>query len=201
MSGCRGIFVTRIESMKYLIVGLGNIGEEYRHTRHNIGFDVVEALVKKHGGSFHADRYADVAEVSLKGKKLICIIPNTYMNLSGKAVKFWMQKEKIGISHILAIVDDLALPLCRLRLRGSGSHAGHNGLRSIEEELFSNQYPRLRFGIGNDFPKGRQADFVLGKWKDSEWPEVLLKIDPAVEAIEEFVLMGLEKSMNIVNTQ
>ena len=108
VSGCRGIFVTIFESMKYLIVGLGNIGEEYRHTRHNIGFDVVEALVNKHGGSFQAARYADVAELSLKGKKLICIMPNTYMNLSGKAVKFWMQKEKIGISHTLVIVDDLA---------------------------------------------------------------------------------------------
>jgi PTH1 family peptidyl-tRNA hydrolase len=135
----------------------------------------------------------------MKGKKLICILPNTYMNLSGKAVKYWMQKEKIGISHVLVIVDDLALPLCRLRLRGSGSHAGHNGLRSIEEELFSNQYPRLRFGIGNDFPKGRQADFVLGKWKEQEGALVQAAIDPAVKAIEDFVLMGLENAMNRVN--
>ena len=185
--------------MKYLIVGLGNIGETYQHTRHNIGFDVLEAFVKLQGGEFRTDRYADVAEVSVKGKKLVCILPNTYMNLSGKAVKYWMQKEKIGISHILVVVDDLALPLCRLRLRGSGSHAGHNGLRSIEEELFSNQYPRLRFGIGNDFQKGKQADFVLGKWKENELPEVQAKLDVAVQAIEDFVFMGLEIAMNAVN--
>jgi PTH1 family peptidyl-tRNA hydrolase len=185
--------------MKYLIIGLGNIGTEYAHTRHNIGFDVVDRLVKKHDGVFTQERYADMAEVSIKGRKLICILPNTYMNLSGKAVKYWMQKEKIGISHILVVVDDLALPLCRLRLRGSGSHAGHNGLRSIEEELFSNQYPRLRFGIGNDFQKGKQADFVLGKWKENELPEVQAKLDVAVQAIEDFVFMGLEIAMNAVN--
>jgi PTH1 family peptidyl-tRNA hydrolase len=186
--------------MKFLIVGLGNIGLEYAGTRHNIGFDVVGALVKEHGGNFHADRYADVAEISVKGKKLICILPNTYMNLSGKAVKYWMQKEKIGISHILVVVDDLALPLSRLRMRGSGSHAGHNGLRSIEEELFSNQYPRLRFGIGNDFPRGKQADFVLGKWKADEESVVQAAIAPAVKAIEDFILMGLENAMNKVNS-
>jgi len=185
--------------MKYLIIGLGNIGAEYENTRHNIGFDVVRNLVKRHEASFVQERYADMAEVSVKGRKLICILPNTYMNLSGKAVKYWMQKEKIGISHILVIVDDLALPLCRLRMRGSGSHAGHNGLRSIEEELFSNQYPRLRFGIGNDFPRGKQADFVLGKWKESEWSEVQAKMDAAVQAVEDFVFMGLENAMNAVN--
>jgi PTH1 family peptidyl-tRNA hydrolase len=185
--------------MKYLIVGLGNIGEAYDNTRHNIGFDVVRNLVKKHDGSFVQERYADMAEVALKGRRLICILPNTYMNLSGKAVKYWMQKEKIGISHILVVVDDLALPLCRLRLRGAGSHAGHNGLRSIEEELFSNQYPRLRFGIGNDFPRGKQADFVLGKWKESEYTDVQRNLDSAVLAIEEFVFLGLENAMNSVN--
>ena len=186
--------------MKYLIVGLGNIGPEYEHTRHNIGFDVVDALVKRHEGSFHADRYADVAEIGLKGRRIICIRPNTYMNLSGKAVKYWMQKEKVGVSNTLIIVDDLALPLCRLRLRGSGSHAGHNGLRSIEEELFSNQYPRLRFGIGNDFPKGKQADFVLGKWKEQEMSQVNEAIAPAVQAIEDFVLAGIEVAMNRINS-
>jgi PTH1 family peptidyl-tRNA hydrolase len=185
--------------MKYLIIGLGNIGPEYENTRHNIGFDVVRNLVKKNNGSFVQERYADRAELSVKGRKLICILPNTYMNLSGKAVKYWMQKEKIGISHILVVVDDLALPLCRLRLRGAGSHAGHNGLRSIEEELFSNQYPRLRFGIGNDFPKGKQADFVLGKWKDTELAEVMGRLDDAGKAVEDFVFLGLENAMNHVN--
>lgn len=192
-------FIDEAITMKYLIIGLGNIGAEYDNTRHNIGFDVVRNLVRKHEGSFVQERYADMAEVAVKGRTLICILPNTYMNLSGKAVKYWMQKEKIGISHILVIVDDLALPLCRLRLRGSGSHAGHNGLRSIEEELFSNQYPRLRFGIGNNFPKGKQADFVLGKWKENEWSEVQGQIDAAVKAIEDFVFMGIENAMNAVN--
>jgi PTH1 family peptidyl-tRNA hydrolase len=185
--------------MKYLIVGLGNIGAEYEHTRHNIGFDVVSALATKHQGDFRQERLADIAEINVKGRKLILIKPNTFMNLSGKAVKYWMQHEKTGLSNILVIVDDLALPLCKLRLRPSGSHAGHNGLRSIEEELFSNQYPRLRFGIGNDYPKGRQADFVLGKWKAEEWPEVQHTIGSAVETIESFVFMGLEKTMNHIN--
>jgi PTH1 family peptidyl-tRNA hydrolase len=185
--------------MKYLIVGLGNIGADYENTRHNIGFDIVRSLVKKHGGVFVQERYADKAEISIKGRKLICILPNTFMNLSGKAVAYWLHKEKIGISHVLVVVDDLALPLCRLRLRGAGSHAGHNGLRSIEEELFSNQYPRLRFGIGNDFSRGKQADFVLGKWIEGEASEVQGKLDAAAGAIEDFVFLGLENAMNTVN--
>jgi PTH1 family peptidyl-tRNA hydrolase len=185
--------------MKYLIVGLGNIGAEYEQTRHNIGFDVVSALASKHEGVFRQERLADIAEINVKGRKLILVKPNTFMNLSGKAVKYWMQQEKIGMSNILVIVDDLALPLCKLRLRSSGSHAGHNGLRSIEEELFSNQYPRLRFGIGNDFPRGRQADFVLGKWNAGEWTEVQTTIPLAIEAIEAFVFTGIEMAMNRIN--
>jgi len=185
--------------MKYLIVGLGNIGAEYEQTRHNIGFDVVSALAAKYEGVFRQERLADIAEINVKGRKLILVKPNTFMNLSGKAVKYWMQQEKIGMSNILVIVDDLALPLCKLRLRPSGSHAGHNGLRSIEEELFSNQYPRLRFGIGNDFPRGRQADFVLGKWKVGEWTEVQKMIPHAIEAIESFVFTGIEMAMNSIN--
>jgi PTH1 family peptidyl-tRNA hydrolase len=185
--------------MKYLIVGLGNIGAEYEQTRHNIGFDVVSALAAKHDGVFRQERLADIAEINVKGRKLILVKPNTFMNLSGKAVKYWMQQEKIGLSNILVIVDDLALPLCKLRLRPSGSHAGHNGLRSIEEELFSNQYPRLRFGIGNNFSKGRQADFVLGQWKAEEWPEVQATMPQALDAIESFVFIGIEMAMNRIN--
>lgn len=185
--------------MKYLIVGLGNIGADYEQTRHNIGFDVVSAMAAKHEGVFRQERLADIAEINVKGRKLILVKPNTFMNLSGKAVKYWMQQEKIGMSNILVIVDDLALPLCKLRLRPSGSHAGHNGLRSIEEELFSNQYPRLRFGIGNDFPRGRQADFVLGKWNVREWTEVQTTIPHAIEAIESFVFTGIEMAMNRIN--
>lgn len=185
--------------MKYLIVGLGNIGDEYQHTRHNIGFDVVDAFVKKHGGSFRTDRLAMVAEVKLKGKFVCCIKPTTYMNLSGKAMKYWLDKEKIHISQSLVIVDDLALPLNKLRLRSSGSHAGHNGLKNIEEVLFTNQYPRLRFGIGNDYPKGRQVDFVLGRWAPEEEPMVARKTEYSVAAIENFVFLGTEKAMNLVN--
>ncbi|ULQ56788.1 aminoacyl-tRNA hydrolase [Flavihumibacter rivuli] len=184
---------------KFLIVGLGNIGDEYAHTRHNIGFDVVDALVKKHNGQFRADRLADVAELKLKGKQLVVIKPNTFMNLSGKAVKYWRDKESIAIGNILVVLDDLALPLERMRLRGSGSDAGHNGLKSIQEALGTTEYPKLRFGIGNDYPKGRQADFVLGKWKKEEEGVVMEKTNKSVEAIEQFVLAGLATAMNQFN--
>jgi PTH1 family peptidyl-tRNA hydrolase len=187
--------------MKFLIVGLGNIGDEYAHTRHNIGFDVVAAFVKKHKGQFHNDRLACVAPVKLKGKTCICILPTTYMNLSGKAVKYWMEKEKVALENILVILDDIALPLTKLRLRPSGSDAGHNGLTSIQEILGTSNYPRLRFGIGNDYPKGHQADFVLGRWKIEEEPIVKLKLDKAVASIETFVLQGITTAMNQVNNQ
>ncbi|NCU03772.1 MAG: aminoacyl-tRNA hydrolase [Chitinophagaceae bacterium] len=185
--------------MKFLIVGLGNIGAEYAQTRHNIGFDVVEALAVKHGASFRTDRLAAVAEMKLKGKTLICIQPSTYMNLSGKAVKYWMDKEKIPVEQVLVIVDELALPLSKLRLRSSGSDAGHNGLKSIQETLQTVAYPRLRFGIGNDYPKGRQVEFVLGKWSEAELPVVKKKIELSVEVIESFVLTGIERTMNHAN--
>nr|WP_294906244.1 aminoacyl-tRNA hydrolase [uncultured Lacibacter sp.] len=185
--------------MKFLIVGLGNIGAEYAQTRHNIGFDVVEALAVKHGASFRTDRLAAVAEMKLKGKTLICIQPSTYMNLSGKAVKYWMDKEKIPVEQVLVIVDELALPLSKLRLRPSGSDAGHNGLKSIQETLQTVAYPRLRFGIGNDYPKGKQVEFVLGKWSEAELPVVKKKIELSVEIIESFVLTGIERTMNHAN--
>lgn len=185
--------------MKFLIVGLGNIGAEYAHTRHNIGFDVVEALAAKHNATFKTDRLAAVAEIKLKGKTLVCIEPSTYMNLSGKAVKYWMDKEKIAIEHVLVIVDELALPLSKIRLRPGGSDAGHNGLKSIQETLQTNAYPRLRFGIGNDYPKGRQVDFVLGRWNEAELPVVKKKIEATIEVIESFVLTGIERTMNHAN--
>ena len=142
--------------MKFLIAGLGNIGNEYAHTRHNIGFDVVNAFVMKHGGSFRSDRYAYVAEVKWKGRIFVCICPTTYMNLSGKAIKYWLDKEKLALENLLVFLDDVALPLSKLRLRPGGSDAGHNGLKSVQEALGSIEYPRLRFGIGNDFPKGKR---------------------------------------------
>jgi len=185
--------------MKYLIAGLGNVGNEYSHTRHNIGFDIVMAFVTKHGGQFKADRLAFTADIRWKGRIFVCICPTTFVNLSGKAVKYWMDKEKVPIENILVVVDELALPLSKLRIRGSGSNAGHNGLKSIEESLGTSEYPKLRFGIGNDFPKGRQADFVLGKWKKEEEPIVQLKINKSVEAIETFATEGLPAAMNKFN--
>jgi PTH1 family peptidyl-tRNA hydrolase len=187
--------------MKFLIVGLGNVGNEYAHTRHNIGFDVVNAFVQKHKGSFRADRLVYVAEIKLKGKTFVCICPTTFMNLSGKAVKYWMEKEKISIENILVIVDDIAIPAEKIRLRPGGSAAGHNGLKSLQEMLGTPEYPKLRFGIGNDYPKGHQSDFVLGKWKKEEEPLVKLKIEKAVEAIETFALQGITAAMNQVNNQ
>ena len=187
--------------MKYLIVGLGNIGNEYAHTRHNIGFDVVNAFVMKHGGQFRTDRHAYVAEIRWKGKNFICICPTTYMNLSGKAVKYWLDKEKIELSNTLVIVDEIALPLDKIRLRPSGSDAGHNGLKSLQESLGTQDYPRLRFGIGNDYPKGHQADYVLGKWKKEEEPLVKLKIEKSVAIIESFAVQGIALTMNQVNNQ
>lgn len=184
---------------KFLIVGLGNIGIEYAGTRHNIGFEVVDAFAIKHGVPFRSDRLADIAEVKYRGKQLIIIKPTTYMNLSGKAVKYWLDKEKIAPSNALVILDELALPLSKLRLRLSGSDGGHNGLRSIQAMIGTDQYPRLRFGIGNNYPKGMQADFVLGKWWKEEIPIVMQKIQKCVEAIESVVHIGIERTMNEVN--
>jgi len=186
--------------MKLLIVGLGNAGNEYTHTRHNIGFDVVNAFVQKHGGKFSNGRLAYVAEVKWKGKIFVCICPTTYMNLSGTAIRYWMDKEKMAIENILVITDDVSLPLNKMRLRPSGSDGGHNGLRSVEASLVSRDYPRLRFGIGNEYPKGLQADFVLSKWKKEEETLVKIKIERAVEAIESFATRGLSLTMNDVNS-
>lgn len=184
---------------KFLFAGLGNIGSEYVGTRHNIGFDVVEAFVYKHGGSFKSDRLADLAEIKFKGKQLIIIKPTTYMNLSGRSVKYWLDKEKIPPEQLLVIVDDLALPLTKLRLRPSGSDAGHNGLSSIQQTLSTDKYPRLRFGVGNNFPKGMQVEYVLGRWTPEEIPVIKRKIEKCVEILESFVHSGIERTMNEAN--
>lgn len=184
---------------KFLIVGLGNIGNEYRHTRHNIGFDILDAFVLKHGGFFKLDRLAEVAEVKWKGKIFICIKPTTYMNLSGKAFKYWLDKEKIIVDNTLTIVDDLALPIEKMRLRPSGSDAGHNGLKDIQLMLGTDKYAKLRFGIGNNFPKGMQAEFVLSKWLPAEQPIVNKKIEKSIEIIESFAAIGVERTMNTIN--
>jgi len=184
---------------KFLIVGLGNAGTEYANTRHNIGFDVVNAFVLKHGGAFKVDRLAYVAEIKFKGKKIVCICPTTFMNLSGRAFKYWLDKEKVPIENTLTIVDDLALPLEKVRIRAAGSAAGHNGLKDIEAILGSNEYPKLRFGIGNNYPKGMQADFVLSKWLKSELPTVLLKMEKCIEIIESFISAGIGPTMTAYN--
>ena len=192
------IFV--IYMYKFLIIGLGNIGDEYRHTRHNIGFDIVDAFVRKHNGFFKLDRLAEIAEVKWKGKTFICIKPTTYMNLSGKAFKYWLDKEKLDIAATLTLVDDIAIPLNKLRLRGSGSDAGHNGLKDIQLTLGTDEYAKLRFGIGNNFQKGGQVDFVLGKWLPEEQPMVNQKIAASCEIIEQFAAIGLDKAMNMANS-
>ena len=184
---------------KFLIIGLGNIGPEYAHTRHNIGFDVLDAFVIKQGGFFKSDRLADVAEVKWKGKTFICIKPTTFMNLSGKAFKYWMDKEKVDVENTLTIVDDLALPISKIRLRASGSDAGHNGLKDIQLTLGTDAYPKLRFGIGSDFKKGQQIDFVLGKWNTNEKKIVESKIEKCVEVIEAFASIGLSRTMTMAN--
>ena len=185
--------------MKFLLVGLGNVGTEYAHTRHNIGFDIVMAFVQKQGGAFVQDRLAYRADVKWKGKIFICICPTTFMNLSGKAVKYWMDKEKISLENTLIVVDDVALPLERIRIRAGGSDGGHNGLKSLQETLGTTAYPKLRFGIGNNYPKGMQADFVLGKWLKEEEPLVKKKIDICVDVIETFATAGIATAMNKYN--
>jgi len=184
---------------KFLIVGLGNAGNEYANTRHNIGFDVLNAFVAKHKGSFSADRLAFRAEVKWKSHVFICICPTTFMNLSGRAFKYWLDKEKIPIENTLTVVDDLALPLDKIRVRGSGSHAGHNGLKDIQNILGTDAYPKLRFGIGNNFPQGMQSEFVLGKWLTEDLPLVRAKVSTCVEVIENFAVMGLSATMTQYN--
>lgn len=186
---------------KYLIAGLGNIGKEYEHTRHNIGFDVVDILAKSLDVNFDLARLAVYTKASFKGKQLHIIKPTTYMNLSGKAIKYWMNELKIPVQNIFVIVDDLALPFGTLRVRGKGSDAGHNGLKSIQEELQTNEYPRLKFGIGSDFPKGKQVDFVLGKWKPEQ--EIILqeRKEMSVEIIKSFCIAGLANTMNLFNNK
>ncbi len=187
--------------MKFLIAGLGNSEKEYTHTRHNIGFDVVAAFIQKHKGTFRTGRLAYHTTVKWKGKTFVCICPTTYMNLSGKAVKYWTDKEHIDPDHILIVVDDVATPFDKLRIRAGGSDGGHNGLKSVQESLATTEYARLRFGIGDDYPRGMQSDFVLGKWNQSEVPVVKMKIARAVEAIEIFAQQGISAAMNQVNNQ
>lgn len=185
--------------LKYLIVGLGNIGAEYQNTRHNIGFKVLDALTRASNLTFSPKRYADHAEYKFKGRTLILIKPATYMNLSGKAVNYWLQKEKIAPARMLIIVDDIALPFGTIRIKTKGSHGGHNGLAHINQTLGNSNYPRLRFGIGDGFPKGQQVDYVLSPWSQEEEEKLPERIDKVIQAIKSFTTIGTERTMNFFN--
>ena len=186
--------------MKFLIVGLGNPGPEYRNTRHNIGFQVVDALAGA-STSFSSSRYAEIAEVRHKGRTLVLAKPQTFMNLSGKAVRYWMEQENIPAERVLVITDDLALPFGKLRLRGSGSAGGHNGLTNIIETLGHQVFPRLRFGIGNEFGRGKQVDYVLSGWSAEEQKTLAARIEVAVEAVRDMALMGIDHAMSTFNSR
>lgn len=184
-----------------MIVGLGNVGEEYAETRHNIGFKIADRLASEAAVKFQSDRYADVAQLKHKGKQLLVIKPNTYMNLSGKAVNYWLQAEKIEVANMLVLVDELALPFGKIRIGPKGSDGGHNGLKNIQEILNTPVYPRLRFGISNTFNKGSQVNYVLGKWNEEELKTLSERIDLAAEACKAFAFIGLERCMNQFNTK
>lgn len=192
--------ITEEESMKkYLIVGLGNIGEKYRDTRHNIGFKILNEIAKTEEVSFETQKLGDLTKFRFKGRTLFLLKPNTFMNLSGKAVKYWMNKEKIPLENILIICDDLNIPFESLRLKPKGSDGGHNGLKDINQQLNTQQYARLRFGVGNRFAKGRQVDYVLGKWTDEELKVIPLKIEKIHNSIKSFCTTGISRTMNDFN--
>lgn len=187
--------------MNFLVVGLGNIGIEYVDTRHNIGFKVLDAFAKSSNTSFTSGRYGSTTTISHRGHKLILLKPSTFMNLSGKAVSYWLKQENIKQENLLIVLDDLALPFGSLRMRKQGNHGGHNGLRNIDEMVGNNAYARLRVGIGDNFSRGHQIDYVLGKWSAEEQKELPFITDNAINAIKMFVTMGPDRAMNIVNTK
>lgn len=189
----------QVDMKKFLIVGLGNIGSEYVNTRHNIGFKVVDFLAKKAGVEFATVKLGTLAELKVKGRTLLLLKPNTYMNLSGKAVQYWMEKEKIAKENILVITDDLNLPFGTLRIKPKGSDGGHNGLKSIQSVLNTTEYPRFRFGISDDFKKGKQVDYVLGEWDEEEKAKLPERLEVAANAVESFALAGLGNTMTAFN--
>ncbi len=187
--------------MNYLIVGLGNIGDEYAETRHNIGFMVVDALAREAGITFEDKRYGFVSTLKVKNQTLTLLKPSTYMNLSGNAVRYWMNEKKIPVERVLVVVDDLSLPFGTLRLKGNGSDGGHNGLKHIASVLGTQQYARLRFGIGNDFPRGGQVDYVLGKFGEDDLRTMDERLKTAGEAVKAFCLAGINVAMNQYNNK
>lgn len=189
------------QEVKYLIVGLGNIGDKYSETRHNIGFKILDFIAEKNNLNFEQKRLAYIAESKFKGRKLIYCKPTTYMNLSGKAVNYWLQKEKIPMSNLLIIVDDLALTFGTIRIKKKGSDAGHNGLIDIIKSLGHQNFNRLRFGIGGEFSKGQQVDYVLGKWSAMEKEKLPERLEKMSEAIKSFISIGIDRTMNFYNGQ
>ena len=187
--------------MKYLIIGLGNIGPEYADTRHNIGFMIADELAKQSHSSFFNMRLAYYTEFAFKSRKIFVIKPTTYMNLSGKAVNYWLQAEKIPKENLLVITDDIALPFGVLRMKGKGSDGGHNGLKDIQATLQTQEYTRLRFGVGNDFGKGQQADYVLGEWKPEERAKLEERIEQAKTFVKSFTTLGLNMTMTNLNNK
>lgn len=185
--------------MKYLIVGLGNPGEKYENTRHNIGFKVLEAFAKEREASFEIGRHGHIAMAKFKGRTFILVKPTTFMNLSGKAVSYWLQTEKIPVENLLVITDDIALPFGKLRMKGKGSDGGHNGLKDIQATLGNSVYTRLRFGVGSDFSKGRQADYVLGEWSSEESDQLEERITQATQFIKSYSTIGLNRTMSDLN--
>ena len=185
--------------MKYLVAGLGNIGKEYDNTRHNIGFSILDALAGASNIAFEDRRYGFVAEYKFKGRIFILLQPTTYVNLSGRAVNYWLKKEEIPLTNLLVVCDDLALPFGTIRMRAKGGDGGHNGLRSITEVLGATEFARLRFGIGDNFHKGYQVDYVLGKWTPAEEKQLPLLIDEAIEVIRNFGTLGVDRTMNLTN--
>ncbi len=185
--------------MKYLIAGLGNIGEEYENTRHNIGFTVLEHLANTEGVRFANDRLGSVCNIKVKGRTLILLKPSTYMNLSGKSVQYWLNFEKIPLENLLVVTDDIALPFGTIRIKGKGSDGGHNGLKSIQELLMTPNYPRLRFGVGNNFSQGRQVEYVLGKWNTDEKKLLTEHVTKAADAVKAFCSIGINHTMNQFN--
>jgi PTH1 family peptidyl-tRNA hydrolase len=184
---------------KFLIAGLGNIGAEYVNTRHNIGFKVVDKIAQQEGASFETAKLGAMAEVKIKGRTLLLLKPNTYMNLSGKAIKYWLDKENIPVDNLLVITDDLNLPFGTIRIKAKGSDGGHNGLKSTQQLLNSADYPRFRFGISDEFKKGQQVDYVLGEWSEEEKAKLSERLDMASEATKSFVLSGLANTMSTYN--
>lgn len=197
----RNVDTNSDKNMKYLIVGLGNPGAKYENTRHNIGFKVLDKFAEERNATFETVKLGDVATAKWKGRNVILLKPSTFMNLSGKAVNYYMQKEKIPLEKVLIITDDLALPFGKLRMKGKGSDGGHNGLKNIQEILGTQNYARLRFGVGNEYNKGQQVDYVLGEWGDEERKTLTERIETATEFIKGFTTIGLSQTMTNWNNK